>query len=321
MPTTGSAGVILCVGGTPAMQRTLRFSHLEPGEVNRAREVRVTAAGKALNVAKVVTVLGGRALLATFLGGDPGRFVARELNASAVPHEVVWMEDDAPTRTCTSLLPDDGPVTELVEEAPPVSANDVAALEVIITGRLSEAQALCLIGSLPPGVPDNFYARLTALARNVGVPVLVDAQKAPLRAVLAERPFLVKPNLEEAAATLDISSGDDESGARAAVAALTEEGAEWALVSTGAAGSLLGGGSGNLWRVEPSWVEAVNPIGSGDSLAAGLILSLTRGASVPDAAVYGTACAAANALTSTSGEVRPADVDALLPQVRLSRLA
>lgn len=310
--------MILYVGGTPAMQRTLRFESLEPGAVNRAYEVHVTASGKVVNSARAVTVLGGRALLATFLGGDPGRFVARELDARGVPHEVVWTEDDAPTRTCATLIPDDGPVTELVEEAPPVSERDVAALEEIVTENLRETRALCLIGSFPPGVPDDFYARLAKAAREIGVPVLVDAQKAPLRKVLAEGPFLVKPNLEEVVATLNLPNGEPD--ARAAVAALTDAGARWALVSTGASGSLLGDDSGGLWSIEPPRVEAVNPIGSGDVMAAGLLLSLQRGASVPDAAVYGTACAAANALTPTSGEIHPSDVDELLSRVRLTQL-
>lgn len=301
------------------MQRTLFFECLKPGEVNRAYEVRVTASGKVVNAARAVTVLGGRALLATFLGGDPGRFVARELDTRGVPREVVWTEDDAPTRTCATLIPDDGPVTELVEEAPPVSERDVAALEEIVTENLGEARALCLIGSFPPGVPDDFYARLAKAAREISVPVLVDAQKAPLRAALEGGPFLVKPNLEEAAATLDLPNGEPD--ARAAIVALTDAGARWAFVSTGASGSLLGDDSGGLWSVEPPRVEAVNPIGSGDVMAAGTLLSLRRGASVPDATAYGTACAAANTLTSTSGVFRPADVDALLPQVRLARLA
>ena len=140
-------------------------------------------------------------------------------------------------------------------------------------------------------------------------------------AALSERPFLVKPNLEEAVATLHLpTSGNGKSDTRAAVSALTDAGARWALVSEGASGSLLGHSSDNLWRVEPPQVEAVNPIGSGDSMAAGLLLALRRGASVPDAAVYGTACAAANVLTPTSGVVRPTDVTVLYPRVRLSKL-
>jgi fructose-1-phosphate kinase PfkB-like protein len=150
------------------------------------------------------------------------------------------------------------------------------------------------------------------------VPALVDAKGALLRDVLAERPFLVKPNLEEAADTLTLGDAPDAEGA---VAALLERGARWAVVSEGEGGSVLGDDSGGRWRVEPPRVEAVNPIGSGDVMAAGILQALVGGVSVPDAAAHGTACAAANVLTPTSGEFDPADVSVLLPRVRLTRLA
>lgn len=313
--------MILCVGGTPAMQRTLLFPRLELGEVNRAREVQVTASGKVVNAARVATTLGARALVATFLGGDPGRFVARRLDAEGVAHDVVWTQDDAPTRTCVTLVPDGAAVTELVEEAPPVSGEDAAALEAVIGRRLGEARALLLIGSLPPGVPDGLYARLARAAREAGVPALIDAQGEDLLAALAARPFLVKPNLDEAAAALGLErGGDPERGALAAVDALAAAGAEWALVSMGAAGAVLGDAAGSRWSVAPPRIAARNPIGSGDSLAAGLMLAVTRGEPVPDAAAYGTACAAANALSLTAGVVDPEDVAALRPQVRLTAL-
>jgi len=314
---------ILAVGLTPTVQRTLRFARLELGAVNRAREVLVTASGKAVNVARVARLLGGESRLIQFLGGDTGRFLAGALEEQGIAHEPVWVEDDAPTRTCTTLLPENGPATELVEEARPVSANDVAALEAAVLEHLPSASALCLSGSFPPGVPDDFYARLVRAAHEENVPALVDAQRLPLRAALAARPFLVKPNLEEAAATLDLPlSGDGERDALHAIDALLAAGAAWALVSMGKTGALLGGAeSGERWRIEPPHVEAVNPIGSGDSLLAGLAVARERRASVPDAAAFGTACAAANCLTETSGVVRPADVTELLPQVRCTRLS
>lgn len=314
--------MILCVGGTPAMQRTLLLPSLEVGGVNRAREVQVTASGKAVNAARVATSLGGRALLVTFLGGDAGRFVARRLDAEGVAHEAVWAQDDAPTRTCVTLLPDAAPVTELVEEASPVSERDVAALEEVVNGRLADSTAVCLTGSMPSGVPEDLYARFAAAARKAGVPALVDAQGAVLRSSLAARPFIVKPNLDEASAALGLDPGGEDpgAGALAAVDALLGSGPRWALVSMGAAGSVLGDAAGGRWIVEPPRIEARNPIGSGDSLAAGLLVAVARGASVPDAVAYGTACAAANALTATAGVVDPDDVGALLPRVRLTAL-
>lgn len=302
------------------MQRTLLFESLAVGDVNRARKLYVTASGKVVNAARTVSTLGSESLLVTFLGGDAGRFVSRTLDVEDVPHEAVWVEDDAPTRTCVTVLEEDGPVTELVEEAPPVSNGDVAALESIVKKHLNEARALCLIGSFPPGVPDDFYARLAAQAAVAGIPVLVDAQKSLLLNTLAEHPFLVKPNLDETQAALDLPAGDDESSGLEAVSALVEKGARWALVTRGAEPALLGDESGGRWRIESPKIQAVNPIGSGDTLAGGLLHALSGGASVPEAAAFGTACAAANALTPTSGVFDANEAKRLLPDVRLVRL-
>jgi tagatose 6-phosphate kinase len=313
---------ILAVGATPTVQRTLRFAALDLGAVNRAREVLVTASGKAVNVARVAARLGGDSLLVQILGGDTGRFVARALDAEGVPHATVWLENTGPTRTCTTLLDDSGRTTELVEEAPPLDPAECARFEAECRDRLPGSGALCLSGSLPAGVPADFYAGLIEAAHGRDIPVLVDTQRAPLRAALAAGPFLVKPNREEAAATLGFAlTGDPAADAEIAVSGLATAGAAyWALVSMGRAGSLLGNRDGGRWLIEPPRVEAVNPIGSGDSLAAGLLVALLRGASVPDAAVYGTACAAANCLSPTSGVVHPADVASLHPQVRRTEL-
>jgi tagatose 6-phosphate kinase len=315
-------GVILVLGLTPTVQRTMRFDRFVIGAVNRAKETIVTASGKGVNVARVVTLLGARANLVQILGGEPGQFVARALDREGIPHSTLWAEDDAPTRMCTTLLVADGPTTELVEEAAELSPHDASLLLAAAKNALLEAKALCLSGSLPRGVPETFYADLIREAHALGVPTVVDGQKGPLRAALAERPFLAKPNREEAAATLGLaSSGNAEDDAREAVGALIAAGAVFALVSMGSSGSLLGNGQ-SLWKILPPKVEVLNPIGSGDSLAAGFAVAhFLRGLPVPEAVAYGTACAAANVLTATSGVVRPDDVDRLLPEVTLARVA
>jgi tagatose 6-phosphate kinase len=312
--------MILVVGLTPTVQRTMRFDRFVVEAVNRAKETLVTASGKGVNVARVVRLLGEQAKLVQVLGGESGRFVAVALDREGILHTTLWAEDDAPTRTCTTLLVADGPTTELVEEAAEVSPHDAALLLATAKTTLLEAKALCLSGSLPRGVPETFYADLVREAHSLGIPTLVDGQKGPLRAALAERPFLVKPNREEAAATLGLRlSGDAEADARVAVTALVAAGAQWALVSMGASGSLLGDGT-SLWRIRPPAVDVVNPIGSGDSLAAGFaVAQFLRGLLVPEAVAYGTACAAANVLTPTSGVLRLEDVTRLQPQVILMR--
>jgi fructose-1-phosphate kinase PfkB-like protein len=214
-------------------------------------------------------------------------------------------------------------VTELVEEAAPLSPKDLDSLTSLVLQRLPEAEALCLSGSFPPGVPDDFYREFVEAARAREIPALVDAQRAPLRHALAGRPFMVKPNLEEAARTMGLDlSGDAQADAGAAIRALTEAGAAWAVVSIGSAGAFLGNQEAELWVINPPSIQVVNSVGSGDSLAAGVLCALARDkCSVPEAVVFGTACAAANCLTSTVGIVEPERAQALIPGVMLTRLA
>lgn len=316
--------MILCIGLTPTVQRTMRFAHFQIGGVNRAVQTVVTASGKAVNVARVLTTLGTKARVVHAVGGDAGRYIVRSLVGEGVPSETIDAGEGTPTRTCTTMLFADGvPTTELVEEAKPLPEEILTQIHRTVDAQLLHARAVACSGSLTPGAPDDFYARFVRYGRINGIRVLVDAQKAPLLAALREGPFLVKPNREEAAATLGFAlSGDPLADATTAVNALLEAGSEWALVSMGKDGSLLGGReSPTRWRIVPPTIDALNPIGSGDSLTAGTLYALvTQGKSVPEAAVYGTACGAANALSLTSGVLLPADVSRLLPQVQITML-
>jgi tagatose 6-phosphate kinase len=309
--------MIVVVGLTPTVQRTLRFAGpLEPGEVNRAVETWVTASGKGANVARVLATLGGGVRLIHPLGGDSGRFVARTLDADGVPQAAVWVGDDRPTRTCTTLLAGDG-VTELVEEAPPLTDDAIAGLWQCVERHLPTASALALCGSLPPGVAPDFTAECVARANGYGVPTLLDAQKEPLRRALGRGPWLVKPNRQEAAAALGLPLTDDPLADAARLGtALLGAGAQNALVSAGRAGAVLVEASGARHTIAPPAIDAVNPIGSGDSLAAGLLCGVfVERFPLVDAVVLGTACAAANCLSLTSGVVDPTDVVRLRGQV------
>lgn len=299
--------VILCVGLTPTIQRTQRFARFTLGEVNRAIETVTTASGKAVNVARVLDTLGAPVCLAHPLGGDSGRYVHRNL---PFRQAAIRPQDDAPTRTCCTLL-SDAITTELVEEAPPLSEADTERMIETIRALLPEATVLSLSGSLPPGVAVSFYARLCTASP---VPVVLDAQREPLRLALAERPFLVKPNRQESIAALGLSS---DASALACAHALRTAGAQNALVSEGKAGAVLLTDEG-AWRVLPPPITPLNPIGSGDALMAGVLFShFVQGQSLLSAVQFGTACAAANCLTLTSGVVDTETINQLLSQVVL----
>ena len=294
--------MILVVGLSSVWQRTLFFNEICPGEVNRATRVLETASGKGVNVARVATLLGAKARVLTLAGGQRGKLFRQALNVDGVGARIVPVAGE--TRVCQTLVGGDV-VTELVEEAPALRALEVRAVLRAFEGELKRARLLVLSGTVPVGCGEDFYARLARLAKRRGVPVVVDAQRTQLLGVVREGPVLVKVN----AAELALATG--KKSVVAGVAELRRLGAGDVVISQGKGPVLVFEGN-ESWSVRPVRVKALNPIGSGDAMLAGMVTVLWRGGDLREALRWGVACGAANALTATSGVVRLADVQRLL---------
>jgi tagatose 6-phosphate kinase len=206
-----------------------------------------------------------------------------------------------------------GTVTELVEESRAVEPIAWDALRERVGDLLTKSAMLVLSGSLPPGGPTDFYGWCVERANVRGVRSIVYATGEPLRNALSRQPFVVKPNRGELAKALNVPV-DTDAALRDAIRRVIVMGASWAIVTEGKAGGILSNGE-QFWRVLSPQVQAVNPIGSGDSVAAGLAVALARGKTMPDAARLAIACGAANAMTPTAGLVRADNVAALQPKV------
>jgi tagatose 6-phosphate kinase len=303
--------MILCVGTTPVFQRTMTFQRLRLDEVNRAVEVAEYASGKAINVARVAHTLGEDVIVTGFVGGATGTSIRGELSAGGIAHDFVDVQPA--TRTCVTVIDRTSEqVTELVEEAGPILGQPWYELRQIIKRHLSGARLMVVSGSVPAGAPADFYAWCVERAAGQHVNTIVDASGGPLRSALAARPLLVKPNRAELATTLG-APVDSDTAVRGAIAQLN---ARWVVVTEGKRGAVLSN-TQNFWRLRPPQVRANNPIGSGDSLAAGIAVGLVRGMEMLDACRLGIACGAANAMTPRAGVVLPEDVAALLPKVEI----
>ena len=291
--------MILVVGLSSVWQRTLFFEQFHTGEVNRATRVIETASGKGVNVARVLTTLGAKARVLTVAGGRRGELFRRALAADGVGARVVPVRGE--TRLCQTLV--GGVVTEVVEETPGLRSSEVKAVMRAFAEELRRAEMLVLSGTVPRGCGDDFCAQLARAARERGVPVVVDTQRAQLMGAVREKPMLVKINRAELAAATG----------KGGVGELMSLGAERVVISHGAKAVLAFDGR-ERWSVQPPRVEALNPIGSGDSMLAGIVVELMKGRSLKEAVRFGVACGAANALTETSGVVRMADMHRLLRQ-------
>ncbi|HYG35972.1 MAG TPA: hexose kinase [Clostridia bacterium] len=309
--------MILCIGTTPAAQRVMRFRKLNLDEVNRAMETLDGAAGKSINVAKVLQTLGANPIATGFLGGDRGEELRQLLTARGINLEFVTVS--ARTRQCITVVDESaGTITELVQESQPVSAADYMQLEEIVRRRLPGCQAVVMSGTIAPGVPSDFYFRTTELAQQSGVMPIVDAQGTALIEALRAKPALVKPNRKELAATVG-QELDSDSAVLSAMKQLQQHGAERVVVTAGQHPTLAFDGR-QSWRIQSPRIKAVNPIGSGDSFTAALVWRLVQGDDLGEACRWGAAAGAANALSIMPGDLNRANVERLAAEMNVEKI-
>lgn len=301
--------MILTVGTSPALARTMVFSRLAIGEVNRAAEVFVSAAGKSVNVARVVRTLGEDVVACSVVGGRTGESLREDLDRARIRHELV--PASRPTRVCVTVVDRaSGTATELVQETPPLLDAESDLLWQRLLDLVPQANAVVMSGTLAPNVPAALYALVCRLARDAGVPAIVDARGPELSAALPFAPMLAKPNRAELSATLGREIGGDDD-LRAAMAELVSKGAGHVATTAGPGAVWFADGGGKFWRLRPPPIAAVSAIGSGDAFAGGFAVGIVRGMTPVEAARLGVACGTANALTLQAGHLSAADVDRL----------
>jgi 1-phosphofructokinase len=299
--------MIITVTPNPSIDRTVTLTTpLTRGAVHRVHSVTSEPGGKGVNVARALTLAGldAEAVLPA-PAGDP---LLSALQASGVSFRSVPVTGpSAAVRTNVAITESDGTTTKLNERGAVLDAAAVEALTRAVVDRADGAQWVVMSGSLPPGVPDRWYADVVALLAPLGCRVAVDTSDRPL-AELAEAfgraaPDLIKPNSEElasitgtSAAELEAAVARDDFGPVVdAARRLLDRGAHAVLATLGAAGAVLVDASSS-WLATPPPIVPRSTVGAGDSSLAGYVRADVAGADAPErlqmAVAYGSAAAA-----------------------------
>jgi 1-phosphofructokinase family hexose kinase len=276
-----STVVIVCAN--LSVDRTVRVPRLRPGTVQRGTDVAVHAGGKGLNVARNLAALGVPSITIGFAAGRTGNAL-RELAADS-GLDIRTVDVRGETRSCVTILDDDGVTTVLNEPGPHVDAHDWTRLEHEVGSALTTGDLLVVAGSNPPGSPADGVAKLVRLAHARGGAALVDTSGDALLLALREAPELVAPNIEEARAALggavaELVAVEDPQAIDDAVRAarlLRDRGATAALVTVGKHGVVVDVPGARVAQVRAPQVQVVNPVGAGDALVAGLVASVRDG--------------------------------------------
>jgi 1-phosphofructokinase len=286
------SGRIVTVTPNPVLDRTLTVPELRLNAVLRASSTLLDAGGKGFNVSRGLHALGLASTAMGFVGGATGGLLESMLHALSIATDFVHCAGE--TRTNVVVTQPDGTHVKVNEAGPLISALELQNFYRLAEARARPGDLWALCGSLPRGLPDDFYAALIRILHHRGAQAVLDASGDALALGLAAGPFLVKPNQEEAAAAtgLAVESVED---ARRALEVLRGRGPQIVAVSLGAGGLLVGGPDGQVLHLRPPQVEAISAVGLGDSLVAGMIAALARGESLAGAARWGAACGTAKA--------------------------
>ncbi|MCL2211880.1 MAG: PfkB family carbohydrate kinase [Treponema sp.] len=317
----------------PTIQKTLRFPSITPNTVNRTAFHRLDASGKGINVTRVLTQLGKKAVHLTQLGGD-----FRPLFLSLCEQDglsVEWVESNTTAagetsgrageiRFCYTVLNEnDKTVTELVEESRGVAAGtEERLLEKFISiigkilyentkdtaGRNDSPDTIIISGTKAAGFSDFIIPEMTRKAKENGLRIILDIKGNDLIESLKYEPDIIKPNLEEFLQTFGIGTDKtrinaDYDDLRGLVLELAQK-HKCRIVLTNANKKIIAAEKDSYFEIDVPVVNTVNSTGCGDAFTAGFAAALENGADFKTAINEGMRCGALNAGLERPGTIR-----------------
>jgi 1-phosphofructokinase/tagatose 6-phosphate kinase len=299
----------------PTLQKTLRFPSVAANAVNRTADHRLDASGKGINVTRVLTQLGKRAVHLTQLGG-----VLRPLFLSLCEQDglsVDWVESESPIRFCYTLLThSDSGVTELIEESEQVAAGTEERLLERFDSLLGDSslnlKSLIISGTKAAGFSDEVIPQMARKAKEKGLRVILDVKGKDLIESLQYAPDIVKPNMFEFASTFvpelihDNELIYSEQAQERIKSAMLDTAQKYgcSIILTNGNRKILAASGGNFFETDIQPVKAVNTTGCGDAFTAGLASALEDGAGFREAIGEGCRRGAQNAGLIRPGVIR-----------------
>ena len=310
--------MILCVNPNAAVDKTLVVESFHLNAIHRPSFELALPGGKGCNVARVVKTLGQQPVVTGWVGGHAGQFIQDGLQAEGIL--TAFVQTTVESRDCISILdPRSGALTEIYEKGRPVSGDELAAFYDQFRQWLPKVRLVTLSGSLPPGVPVDFYVELIRMAHTAEVKVILDSSGDPLRrGVEAGRPDVLKCNRAELSG-LTGQALESLDSLRQAIRELAGRLNAWVVITLGSSGAVAAEpGAKHIWLGQAPQIEAISAVGSGDAFLAGLSCGLLAETPFEETLRLAIAAGSANALQIGAGCLRLVDVEALQTQVRVA---
>ncbi|GMU91605.1 MAG: sugar kinase [Candidatus Hydrogenedentota bacterium] len=305
--------MILTVTPNPCVDKTVFIDRLEPGTFMRSKKCTCIPGGKGVNVSRAVKIMGRATTAMVVVGGHPGRHVVDMIeNQDGIECVPAWVESQ--TRTITTVLEE--PIhrqTAFFEPGPRVTETEAQSIVETFRSAVRKASAVVFSGTVSDPAMNWLYRELVPIAKSAGAITVLDSHGDEFALGLESGPYMAKPNVLELEEWVGYKL-EDESIYWRAIDAVHAHGVELVVLSLGKDGALVSR-AGERFRVVPSPIKEVNPVGSGDALVAGWIIGLLEGMDLADIGRLGCAMGTANAMSWDIGHFTRDDVQRLIRDV------
>ena len=304
--------MILTVTMNPSIDISYPLDELKIDTVNRVVDVTKTAGGKGLNVTRVLSEFGDSVVATGLVGGKLGDFLVENIDDKVSKR---FFSIQGETRNCIAILHGENQ-TEILEKGPEVQEKEGQDFLAHFKELLETVKVVAISGSLPAGLPVDYYASLVELANQASKPVVLDCSGAALLAVLesSHKPTVIKPNNEELSQLLGREITKDLDELKEVLQEPLFDGIEWIIVSLGANGAFAKHGN-TFYKVDIPRIQVVNPVGSGDSTVAGIASGLFHNETDQELLIKANVLGMLNAQEKMTGHVNMANYQGLYDQL------
>jgi len=297
----------------PCVDESADVDRVVPDRKLRCGAPRYEPGGGGINVARAVHRLGGDALAIYPAGGPAGDLLRTLLADEGVPQRAIPIASR--TRENLNVFEiSTGRQFRFVLPGPDLAPAEREALFAEVAGMRPFPRYLVASGSLPPGVPPDYLARLARLARERGGRFVLDGSGDPARRALEEGVFLAKPSLAEFQRLTGLTDAGEANLVREAQRWIARKRCEVVVVSLGVAGVLCVSSDSVERRAAPV-VPVRSTVGAGDSMLAGIVWSLEGGRSLSNALRFGIAAGAATVMNPGTALCRREDAHRLYEEM------
>jgi 6-phosphofructokinase 2 len=302
----------------PAIDISTSVPRLLPVHKMRCSTERRDPGGGGINVARVATRLGADVRALYPIGGPTGELLRRLVDRERVLSLALPIAGE--TREDLAVLDEStGEQYRFVLPGPRLTENEWQDCLDVVASLRGEPGFIVASGSLPPGVPPDFYARLGRCTKELGARLILDTSGEALATALREGVYLIKPSLRELTELTGGSLEERSAQLDACHKLIDERLVEVVALTLGSEGALLISRGGS-WAAEPLEIEGVSSVGAGDSFLGGMVWSLASGHDLEEALRYGVAAGSAALLSGGTALCRAEDVWRLHPLVKTSRI-